>query len=309
MRTSRTVRRAALAVLLAVLVLELAGRLLFAGPQTAFRLAADPELLYELRPGRHVSTGNLRRIPPYTISVNSLGCRAEELDAAPAAGRGTRVLFLGDSFTFGDGLDRELIFSTLIGHSLATTVGPETRVVNCALEGYNFTQLVRAAEVRLAQLRPEHLVIVIFSDDLREPTRLDRFIGGGPLLASLTRWSYVVRLARIARAMAAGAFDPPYLDPAAIDRGFARVEDAARRHHAAVTWAVLEEPHHPRVSFLQLLRQRGSTWYLAPALREPRYRIPSNGHLNELGHRAVATWLGPLLARRLTETARPTPGE
>jgi lysophospholipase L1-like esterase len=68
----------------------------------------------------------------YLIHTNSLGLRGREISEVK---RGKRILFLGDSFVFGLGVEEEKTFVHLVGE-LFTKNGQATEVVNAGIVDY-----------------------------------------------------------------------------------------------------------------------------------------------------------------------------
>jgi hypothetical protein len=91
----------------------------------------DAALEYALRPG----FSGISRSPEWEVpvAINALGLREREL---PVEGPGERrVLVLGDSFTFGDGVKAEEAYPRRIEAELEAA-GSGLRVVNAGVPGY-----------------------------------------------------------------------------------------------------------------------------------------------------------------------------
>jgi lysophospholipase L1-like esterase len=116
-----------------------------------------PDLPYRLRPGVTV------RVRNFTVCVNRLGLRGPEVGAAPAPGR-RRLLVLGDSVVYGEGLDEPDTFPVLLEHELGAR-GEPSEVLNGAAPGYNTgAELAWLREVGLA-LRPDAVVVGVSLND------------------------------------------------------------------------------------------------------------------------------------------------
>ena len=122
----------------------------------------DPELLAKFKPSQNgfLILADGLRTP--TIRINNLGLRGKDLEEYSSR----RILFLGDSFTFGSGVEEGKTFPMLIDYAL----GDNISVVNAGQPGYGIYQM-EALFRRLAPLvRPELLIVVIWEGlFLRQP--------------------------------------------------------------------------------------------------------------------------------------------
>lgn len=126
-----------------------------------YQPSADPRLLFEPRPNFDgFSEGTW-------VRTNSLGLRERELPI-PKPGGVRRVVFLGDSVTFGAGVRDDEPFPRRLEAALAEGgVGP-IQTVNTAVVGYNTVQeLARLEQVGLAY-QPDVVVLTFVVNDLLE---------------------------------------------------------------------------------------------------------------------------------------------
>jgi lysophospholipase L1-like esterase len=122
--------------------------------------------LMELAPGGYL-------VPPphasfrmrgHEIRTNSLGMRDVE-PPAPGDPGGRRLLFLGDSVTFGQGVAYEDSFPVRLRKALA---GTRTRVNVAAVPGWNSESELAFLEAQAERLAPDHVVLLYVVND-REP--------------------------------------------------------------------------------------------------------------------------------------------
>ncbi len=111
----------------------------------------DPELGWTPRP-------NIRLSIPYAVSTNSLGLRDDE--PREKDGR-MRILALGDSRTFGDGVSDHETWPYLLEHQLNEIQADRFEVINAGVCGWNALQGLRYLEREGLRLRP-HLAICAF---------------------------------------------------------------------------------------------------------------------------------------------------
>jgi len=135
---------------------EIAVRIFFPVENLGNVMQFDPELGWSLVPGSSYHTLDRSRGLDYQIDVNSLGMREREFD--PRSRPGTRrLLFLGDSFGFGTGVEMPWRFTDRVARCLDEDV----EVINASVPGWGTDQELIYYETRGAQLRPD-IVIVTF---------------------------------------------------------------------------------------------------------------------------------------------------
>jgi lysophospholipase L1-like esterase len=118
----------------------------------------DPHLPYLLRPG---FVGMVRSVP---VRVNELGLRGPSAEAVPAPGV-HRVLALGDSATFGEGLRVEEAFPTALERELNERSGERWEVLNAGVPGHNTEAELAFLRERGLALHPEALVLLFNLND------------------------------------------------------------------------------------------------------------------------------------------------
>ncbi len=148
------------ATLITLGILELGARAVAppAIPRAAMYRPA-PEIVYELIPGwRGLGPRNER------IRIDAAGLRGPELEA-PRPGT-IRVLALGDSFTFGIGVEEDEAFPAALSRALAGALGRTVEVLNGGVPGYNLFQETRALAARADALGPHVIVLGFVENDL-----------------------------------------------------------------------------------------------------------------------------------------------
>lgn len=97
------------------------------------------------------------------IRINSLGFRERELDRKKPAGT-VRILVLGDSVAFGDGVSAEEAFPRRLEERFASKSG-SVEVLNAGVRGYNtYQELCLLREVGLA-LGPDTVILFYTTND------------------------------------------------------------------------------------------------------------------------------------------------
>jgi lysophospholipase L1-like esterase len=164
----------ALVLLLPLFVLELALRPFaqFEHKKTTLYLK-DPELGWRLRPNAiDVWDGAM-------IKINAKGLRGPELAYDKSPGM-SRILFLGDSVTFGDGLKTfEETFPFLIGQKLTAQLKRPVEVINSGVSGYSPWQEAIYLEKEGLRYHPDFVAVTFVLNDVTEKFELTRFGGTG----------------------------------------------------------------------------------------------------------------------------------
>lgn len=156
-----------LAVVIGLGTLEITARLVRSIMPEWFSLASerdhqlslepDPNLLWKLSPG----TGHKFDTE---IRVNSQGMRGAELQV-PKPDDNFRILFLGDSSVFGQGVTEEKAFPYLLKTILASDSTVEIEIANAAVPGYSSTQCRILFDKHKDSIRPDAIVVTpIWSD-------------------------------------------------------------------------------------------------------------------------------------------------
>jgi hypothetical protein len=130
----------------------------FVYPQESY--AFDPEIGHRLVPGDRAFT----HAEP--VEINSAGLRGPEYAASPPSGS-RRILALGDSQTFGNGLPRDATWPYLLEVTLERThPGVRFEVINGGVSGTDTWQHARLLERWAAQYRPDAVVLAFYVNDV-----------------------------------------------------------------------------------------------------------------------------------------------
>lgn len=120
----------------------------------------DPEVAHVLRPGQQAFTHDK------PVSTNSLGLRDREFAPQPAAGV-RRVLTLGDSQTFGNGLALAETWPKQVEALLnASPGGTRWELVNAGVPGTDTWQHEILLERLLAAYHPHAVVLAVYANDV-----------------------------------------------------------------------------------------------------------------------------------------------
>jgi glycosyltransferase involved in cell wall biosynthesis/lysophospholipase L1-like esterase len=320
-----------------LLVGEIAARLLLP-PHPLYRHPqpqhdAHPTLGWVLRPSQRSYT----HLEP--MRSNAAGLRDdEELPLPPPLGE-RRILVLGDSVAFGNGVPTAETFAEVL-EGLLRARGLPVRVLNAGVQGYSVHQEADFLRARGLSFEPELVLVAFYENDvlIREPPG-ERTAMGGPnegarllppsFLYLVKRLRSVVFLGRLVREVRwrwlppgddyhLGALfrDEPTAESERAWRdvrdSLASIREEARSAGKRALLAVFPHPsqmqegvldHTYRARILEVAREVGiEAFDLLPALRALGPRNPFlafDGHLNALGHRVAAQALAEPVARLL----------
>ncbi len=298
----RLLRRGAFGLTIFVVLIELGLRLVVAPPNTFMRPSADPALLYELTPGVHSGSGYFIRIPRFEVT-SELGCRIDPT-AALEAESPVDLLFLGDSFTFGDGVDGKDAFPAVVGRRL----GLAASTANCGVPGFNLEQLERAAELHIPRLRPRVVVLALYDNDMDGAMQLQRFMPTSAAGRFALAHSRLFKIALFLRAVQhEDTFTPPRLPDEVARRLLSHIEELTAASGGRLFVAALLRPDHPLLAQVRALQIPIA---LAPGeLFAEHLYIPHHGHWSVEGNGVTADWLTPEIGGFLANPGWTKPAE
>ncbi len=123
-----------------------------------FAAGPSPDLPYVLRPGIETT------IVGIPLRVNALGLRGPETSREPAPGT-FRVLVLGDSVVFGQGVAEEATFPAVLATRLAALRGTPVEALNAGVQGYDTVAEAAFLEGAGAALAPQAVVVGMSLND------------------------------------------------------------------------------------------------------------------------------------------------
>lgn len=121
-------------------------------PPKIFQKSEYPDISYELKPNIHEYTYRS------TVTTNGFGFRSPEIDDKKPL-----MIFLGDSITFGYGLEDD---ETIPAHIQKYI--PKYSVINTAVPGYNLKQQTALYKEKIASLTPDILILIFHPNDLED---------------------------------------------------------------------------------------------------------------------------------------------
>lgn len=257
------------------------------------------------------------------VQTNELGFRDNRASIPAKEPDEFRIAVIGDSFTFGPGVEYEHLYTSLLRSRLART-HPEVRVINLAVEGYNIIQYEAVLEELGQRLQPDLIVLAMFPvndfelDDYENHRRIA--FGGEPHVAWYQSFyvyrAYLHRIPELTRKVAQRLHPPR---PGGADPGWElnlaalrQMQGLARQWKLPMTVALL--PHTRGFETQRRLFARVKAICEAEALdcvdlleplREAGVRDGAlvlnaiDPHPNREYHRIIAAALEAPLARRL----------
>ncbi len=157
-----------MSVVFTVGMLELAARLMFPAPlawnypQTQY--VADPTLIFSLQPNQRTFSADK------SVAINERGFRGPLIPYERTAGK-HRVVFLGDSITFGYGVRDDEVVTERV-RALLAKEGVDVEVVNTAVPSYNTEQEVASYELKGRRYRPDWIVVGVCWNDISDKSNV-----------------------------------------------------------------------------------------------------------------------------------------
>jgi lysophospholipase L1-like esterase len=125
--------------------------------------------------------GNPSRATHIAVArINSLGLRGEDFPSEKPPDT-SRILFVGDSFTFGEGVQDDETFTSVLQERLRSEVGDGGRryqVINAGVSGYNTEDEVQNLRMKWLSLEPDTVVLVFYLNDAYDESRFAALITG-----------------------------------------------------------------------------------------------------------------------------------
>lgn len=142
--------------------IRLSGYTLYYLDKAAFIPSPNPEIVYELKPGfRGLYAGSL-------VSINSSGFRGKEV-AVPSTSEATRIVILGDSVAFGQGVQEGETLAEQLEARLQAKLSYPVEVLNLGVPGYDTGQEWWTFKERALPLKPRALVLLYVENDTDPP--------------------------------------------------------------------------------------------------------------------------------------------
>jgi len=134
----------------------------------------DSELGWRLKPGAYTVKAP-QSFMTYVVSINQLGLREAHTTPRAPSSSVRRIVVLGDSFTFGQGVDDATLFTTQLERRLNEGQS-DTRydVINAGVPGYGTGQeLLLTRRLMAKGIVGQVYVLNLFTNDLLDNLRLD----------------------------------------------------------------------------------------------------------------------------------------
>jgi lysophospholipase L1-like esterase len=146
---------------------EVAANLLFATngriivPRGRILFLPDDTVSYTLKPNVDMPAANNYVYPGVTVRINSQGLR----DDPPDSWRTKRILIVGDSNTFGFGVNIEQTFVKRLEGVLRISE-PDISVINGGVPGYNVWQVCQRIRRLVPLVRPNTVIYAVYLNDI-----------------------------------------------------------------------------------------------------------------------------------------------
>jgi hypothetical protein len=124
----------------------------------------DVHTVYRLKPNVRVRTVNAGYFD-YEYSVNSQGLRAASDVTHPTSGSAQRILFVGDSFTFGVGVDDSATYPARVGARLRQWCDTSVETLNAGVGGFGTSHELSFLQHYGWRFAPDVVVVGFLTSD------------------------------------------------------------------------------------------------------------------------------------------------
>ncbi len=131
-----------------------------------YAIVTDSPIEYRLKPNLHIQQRTPTRsgVENWEFTVNSAGFRGKEFSVLRER-RGPRVVFLGDSYTFGWAVNDSETLPAQLEARLARANGRVFECLNLGVPGYNTIQEAALLDVEIEALEPDLVVLDYVMND------------------------------------------------------------------------------------------------------------------------------------------------
>ena len=299
MTFSKKTRQWVVAIVVLVGALEVGSRILFGNyAQSALvERVDDTALCMVLGKNRTLTyTGWYRKVDATEMQSDDVSSRGfvksnkKQVDI-------TKVFMLGDSFTYGQGVNIEYSLPHLVNLDL----GDHYTVWNFGVPGRNFYQMASDIQ-RLMVYKPDVILVNLFINDFHEPPGECMLSATTDWQMPLMRWCHVCRwsLLGVGAVVSEQAYlTSPQIEQQVVDH-IAKIERIGRDHDVPIVFALLMdhqvhrafEPTLPAIH--TLVQQHSTRWidldktWSTLLWRESEYQILGEYHWNNQGNQVLA---------------------
>jgi hypothetical protein len=143
-------------------ILEVGLRVVLPQPEAERWFESNPRYGHTLKKSFHQTVRYPTAGVEVDVRTNSLGLRGGEIDLARTDL--VRILLVGDSFTFGEGLNVDEIFATKLARRL-NQKGERVMVINAGVGGWGTLQATRFARDHFGDFQPDVVVYTFCGND------------------------------------------------------------------------------------------------------------------------------------------------
>lgn len=124
----------------------------------------NPKIIYELRP--NINVHFLKGL----VKTNNMGCRSNEDYLFNKDSNAVRILGLGDSYMFGQGVDQDKNLLDVLEIELNKKFTQKKwKIINAAVPGYNTVMEVETLREKYLKYKPDIVIIEFIGNDFQLP--------------------------------------------------------------------------------------------------------------------------------------------
>ncbi len=159
---------------ISLIFLEIILRFIVPLPLACTLLDEDKELVYRNK----ANIDYLDKNPEYRVrySTNNNGIRDSEILKSNKGEKELRIFTIGDSFTYGLGLNLEETFQFKLENKLKDNLNKDINVINAGVGGYGSKQSLELLRIEIENYQPDIVLFSFYNNDVIDDTRYERFI-------------------------------------------------------------------------------------------------------------------------------------
>lgn len=158
---------------ISLIFLEIILRFIVPLPLACTLLEGDEKLVYRNK----ANIDYLDKNPEYRVkyTTNSNGIRDSEILRSNKGEKELRIFTIGDSFTYGLGLNLEETFQFKLENKLKAKLNKDVNVINAGVGGYGSKQSLELLGMEIGNYQPDIVLYSFYNNDVTDDMKYDKF--------------------------------------------------------------------------------------------------------------------------------------
>lgn len=161
-------------IIICLIILELILRIAVDKPDACRLYEKKENIIYGNKAGLNITS--LDKEYEVVYSINNEGIRDNKNFASNKEENELRILTLGDSFTFGMGLNKEDTFQDVLENKLKNSLDKKVEVINGGVNGYGAKQSLELLKMKINEYNPDIVIYNFYINDLSDDASYLNFV-------------------------------------------------------------------------------------------------------------------------------------